>query len=321
MQKLNDLASNQAPTFSVGARNLYSSGYAEGQVIQCGSGRDEGLVECIKIENSHLLKVRFDPTALIRTAQDKEYVNFTVPLLPSDTWVMNSVKLSKNTFCINLFSDENELLATRRNSFCGRVPLVRFQEILYDLTGRHIEENGPLARLCRLSSEEYAGFLQTLSGLFAARQHEATGPLSESSLTELLARAVALSSVNECCDTFGILNCRAIVRRAREISEARQPNKTKIAELCRAVGVSAPVLIAAFRDVTGTTPSKFFALERLERARAQITRSRPVRGAIKSAALQAGFNELGRFSSFYKQVYGELPSETNLRLLTNKRSH
>ena len=58
------------------------------------------------------------------------------------------------------------------------------------------------------------------------------------------------------------------------------------------------------------TPLAYFLKRKLTKARATLLHARPERGAVKSAAIDAGLTELGRFSVQYRRLFGECPSAT-----------
>ena len=76
----------------------------------------------------------------------------------------------------------------------------------------------------------------------------------------------------------------------------------------RMQGVSTRSLYAGFRDFVGASPMQYLRELRLERARAELLGSDAAN--VAAVALRWGFAHLGRFSSEYRQRFGETPSET-----------
>ena len=101
-----------------------------------------------------------------------------------------------------------------------------------------------------------------------------------------------------------------IVRRAEERFFASQGASVSLADLCAATGVSQSTLYRAFNAVCGEPPLAYFYKRRLTEARRRLVNSPAYRGAVKRAALAAGFTEFGRFSVDYRQLFGESPSAT-----------
>jgi len=104
-----------------------------------------------------------------------------------------------------------------------------------------------------------------------------------------------------------------IVRKAEERFFAAEGGSVSLADLCAAANVSQGALYRAFRHVCGEPPLSYFHKRRLMRARSALLNSRPGRGAVKRAALDAGLTELGRFSVEYRRLFGQSPSATLAR--------
>ena len=82
-----------------------------------------------------------------------------------------------------------------------------------------------------------------------------------------------------------------------------------VPEMCRLAHVSERKLRQAFVHIYGVSPIRYFRLRALTRTRTQLLE--PMRTAtINEIALNMGFRHQGRFASYYRQVFRELPSET-----------
>lgn len=84
-----------------------------------------------------------------------------------------------------------------------------------------------------------------------------------------------------------------------------------IPELCLVTGVSERGLHRAFTATFEMPPSAYFRRWGLETARKRLLDpSTSVDEAVTGVAFALGFNHLGRFAAYYRQQYGEYPSET-----------
>ena len=86
-----------------------------------------------------------------------------------------------------------------------------------------------------------------------------------------------------------------------------------IDDITRASGVSGRTLLRAFRRYRGTTTVGFLRLLRLEAARRDLRATDATDATVTRIATRYAFYELGRFASYYRSAYGELPSETLAR--------
>lgn len=90
----------------------------------------------------------------------------------------------------------------------------------------------------------------------------------------------------------------------------RSGNPTSAWEMAQAVGVSQKTLELAFREVMNTTPGKYLALTRLNHAHHALAHADKATASVIEIALNLGFTHMGRFASAYRELFGELPSDT-----------
>jgi AraC-like DNA-binding protein len=81
-------------------------------------------------------------------------------------------------------------------------------------------------------------------------------------------------------------------------------------DLAQATGVSQKTLEVVFREHLGMTPGKYLTLARLNRAHCQLGEGRASELSVTQVAADWGFTHIGRFSSAYRQLFDELPSQT-----------
>jgi AraC family ethanolamine operon transcriptional activator len=106
---------------------------------------------------------------------------------------------------------------------------------------------------------------------------------------------------------------RHLVHVADDYLRANRARPVYTEELCTALGASATRLHQAFHATFGMSPHRYLKLRRMGMVRAMLlSRSDPWR-SVKAAALSHGFWHLGQFAHDYRDIYGELPSETLAR--------
>jgi len=94
---------------------------------------------------------------------------------------------------------------------------------------------------------------------------------------------------------------------------------TSIRELCAIANVSERTLEYAFRERFGQSPKTFTLTHRLNNVRKMLRYADPDVDRIYEIAGHHGFLHMGQFTSDYKRLFGELPSET-LRRSKNQGS-
>jgi AraC-like DNA-binding protein len=84
--------------------------------------------------------------------------------------------------------------------------------------------------------------------------------------------------------------------------------------LARIAGVSTRAVQAAFRRHRNCTPSQFVRLRRLEAVHHELENPRPGTD-VSTVALNFGFFQQGDFARYYREQFGERPSETLRRAI------
>lgn len=117
---------------------------------------------------------------------------------------------------------------------------------------------------------------------------------------------------NNYSDQLGPQPCKIApshVRRTEQfiIDKAQEP--ILIEDLIEVAGVSARALFDGFRRFRGTSPMAFLKSVRLERVHEDLKNARHGEN-VTEIACRWHFYQLGRFSAQYRQIFGELPSET-----------
>ena len=79
-------------------------------------------------------------------------------------------------------------------------------------------------------------------------------------------------------------------------------------------GVSLRQLQHAFKAFTGMTPTHWLRLRRLNSAHRELLARKPNDTTVAEVAMNWSFWHLGRFSSSYRSLFKELPSETLKRI-------
>ena len=101
-----------------------------------------------------------------------------------------------------------------------------------------------------------------------------------------------------------------LYRAARDVMLDALAESLSMPEIAARVGTSRRTLEQAFDNCAAVSPARFLKLLRLNNARRLIESGRH---SVSHAATSSGLQHLGRFSSDYHELFGELPSRTALR--------
>lgn len=124
----------------------------------------------------------------------------------------------------------------------------------------------------------------------------------------LEAATAALANI----DSAGVFVPSAVrlVRRAQEIIEDFGSTPVHISQLTTALRVPRRSLERAFDEVVGISPARYLRHKRLCDARILLRERTDSRLTVAEVAFRQGFSDFGRFSSYYRNLFGENPSET-----------
>lgn len=86
--------------------------------------------------------------------------------------------------------------------------------------------------------------------------------------------------------------------------------RTRLADLSSAAGVSTRSLGYLFLRNYGVTPMAFVKRERLRQACRLLEQADPATATVASIGRRCGFTHMGQFALDYKRFIGESPSET-----------
>lgn len=101
-------------------------------------------------------------------------------------------------------------------------------------------------------------------------------------------------------------------RAARDYIEAHLDEPLRLDSLYRAVGVSPRTIAYSFEDLYGMSPMSYVRIRRLHEAKHRLLSGSSA--SVTEVALSLGFEHLGRFAAYYRQLFGVPPSETRYQI-------
>lgn len=102
---------------------------------------------------------------------------------------------------------------------------------------------------------------------------------------------------------------------ARVIACLERHERTPMAlvEIYEAAGVSPRTLRTMFLDVFGMTPARYLRLRRLHQLRTALLMADPALRTVADLCAYFQLTDAGRVARDYRQLFGELPSQTLAR--------
>jgi AraC family ethanolamine operon transcriptional activator len=152
-------------------------------------------------------------------------------------------------------------------------------------------------------------FFDTAARPLAKPATTSTLPQMANSMVKLVAGAL-VSSKPLRQEKISLNRQRRLITRAEDYVAHLTDQPLRIGQLCHEIDVSERTLRNAFHNLTGTSPLTYLKAEQLNRAHRIFHDADPTETLVKQVAIANGFTHLGQFSRDYKQLFGELPSET-----------
>jgi AraC-like DNA-binding protein len=112
-------------------------------------------------------------------------------------------------------------------------------------------------------------------------------------------------------DDGGHLNsAMKLVRSVEDYLQTTGDRPMHISQICSRLCLSRRSLHRAFHEVFGIGPVTFLRQKRLCAVHTILKQSSPETTTVAQVAIEQGFIELGRFSQYYRTMFGESPSQT-----------
>jgi len=108
----------------------------------------------------------------------------------------------------------------------------------------------------------------------------------------------------------------AIVRNAEELMDAHPEKYFSVLEIADSVYTSPRNLQLSFKKYREKTPMQFLKERKLHKARLLLLNTNGD-STIKEIAHDSGFSNMSSFSKYYREMFGELPSETLQKVKQN----
>jgi AraC-like DNA-binding protein len=110
--------------------------------------------------------------------------------------------------------------------------------------------------------------------------------------------------------TRGIQRRMRIVQTAEQFLKSHVDRPFRVEDLALATQTSERVLENLFQDAYGVSPREWFLSGRLHAVRHELASASTSQTSVSAAAARWGIKHLGRFAGRYRELFGELPSET-----------
>lgn len=278
---------------------------------QLSSGNFEGCVTELWLPHSQIFVERANRQLRQTCAAWPESVWFGIPAAEDGQMSMGSRQLSSNSVCVRDGGAEFDLMTAPDFDLYGVV-------VNRSAFAEYVETNGrqDLERLLRqrdvvsLAPMHKANLCASLAGILseASLDREGTPANLQGRIFNLMLRILEQGQGDIPALRHTQLTRQQTVDRLRAHVLQNPAQPPSIPELCERLHVSRRTLQNCVEEITGMAPLAFMRSVRLNAVRRELRRDRSE--PISTIAYAWGFSHLSQFARDYRQLFGELPSES-----------
>ncbi|MCL5779111.1 helix-turn-helix domain-containing protein [Limibaculum sp. FT325] len=287
-------------------------------------GRGDASFESIMVcgRDCVVHEMQFGPRYAAHLVIDPTWCMFFTPFTWRGDFVFNGREVRRNELMISCGSDGYATVGQERHTLAIGLRRARLQAACESLSGsvhatpcdldHRLTLASPMGRAVRATA------LEILRGSAERILPNGRYALPEAAEAELITAMALLLMEQNVWTTFrdpGTVNPMAVVRRAKRMIDARNPQPATLADLCAASGVGKAWLHKCFVEVHGTSPMNYLRAQRLTFARQRLLDTVDPPRSVKDVSLSLGFANGGRFAAAYAAIYGETPTATLARNL------
>lgn len=239
---------------------------------------------------------------------------FLVPLTHSTNWTVNGRAITPHTMAC--FSPNTEHVAAIGDPVEWAVVQMTpdvFESIFETYSGRAFSRRSRGA-IFTPAPEAFADLKNAVRT--AAKCATSRPDLIDNEAIRNTLRKIILDSLLEVFPSQGsrdtALPYRELALRTRDFLREHGERPVYAADLTEFLGISERSLRRLFHEVFGTSPAHYLRVRRFHQARRALKDPRQA-ASVTGISTSLGFFDLGRFASDYRELFGELPSQTLAR--------
>jgi AraC family transcriptional regulator, ethanolamine operon transcriptional activator len=283
-----------------------------------GGGPHINLLQCV-LPNSVICRGRYQPAVLVNGTFARDTVTIGIMLRQSQATLLNGIDVRMGT--VQFYAENSEMCyrawpdGTWLAFVVPRERLLQFCldhfEVVPDLPAGGIIHIEPESKKI---GDELVAMLQdvdrSLVPLGALPNATRLGESVEHDvLTRMMSMICRRSYIRTSDDRSRLGRCHEMLRDAMKLVEHDPDEILDLHCVSKATGLSARTLQRSFQATCGLCPQEWFRVERLNRVRNDLLNDREG-VSVTSTATRWGFFHFGRFAQYYRELFGERPSET-----------
>ncbi|GAB6068952.1 HTH-type transcriptional regulator EutR [Thiomicrorhabdus hydrogeniphila] len=232
-----------------------------------------------------------------------------IPLENNENLHINGQNLIKNSLASQVGDHEFELVTPKDFTIYGVVLENNFLNSIAELQGLELREmdifHAPIMELEQNKLDQFRYFLGEIVGENSSKM---ASSIKEDILISSLINTLP-QQLHARQPKPSYQHRKQVVERVKQYIEEHHQQPVTMTELCQIAYVSRRTLQYSFESILGYSPLKYLRMTRLNHVRRAL-KNAPEETTVVEVAETWGFTHAGQFSTDYKKLFGELPSQT-----------
>jgi AraC family ethanolamine operon transcriptional activator len=285
---------------------------------QLTSGQFVGRVNFADLGSLKFTDVTYNQAVRIKGLKSPHLLGFTIPLQGDQTQVLSHGCSIKKHDLFGFDPTRENDITTGKNAHLvlANVDLTVFQSLAeqmgyHDLGQKFLRQNS--LHFHPASFRHLRAYYQQLSQMLIAQPSLLMESQAQSHIVEnflpLLIDTIG-AGIRQKKPIIKTLRRYPIVKKAEEIAQSYIDKPLTLKQLCDALETSSSALAYGFQDIFGLSPMAYIKIQRLNGVRRAFKKADSDTTMVMQLAHEWGFWSPGHFARDYKEMFGELPSET-----------
>jgi AraC-like DNA-binding protein len=291
-----------------------------------GGGSRMSVLQC-RLPHSVISRGDYSPAVLVQGTFASHAITIGTMLRQNEPTLLNGSDVSSGT--IQFYSEKSEM-CYRAWPDATWLTFVISRERLFEFCASHLKEvpDLPTTGIITIKPESKLSghnFIDRLRDLESSLR--SLGSLQNSArLGESVERDVLGRIANLMCPTPGserrndyrqLRYCGEILRDTIKLIEDDASEMLDLQAMSKATGLGPRTIQRTFQAEFGLCPQEWLRIERLHRVHHDLLNARDT-DSVTHTATRWGFFHLSRFSQYYRELFGERPSQTLARSAQRK---
>jgi AraC-like DNA-binding protein len=290
---------------------------AERQIVQLAPGHlDLARIE-VRGRDSFVIRLATGARSMWTTVPEADWIGYTIPITWEGDYLLNGMSATRTSVFRLDGSNEYDVVAESRDFFTCGIRRSVLSRAISGLIGRDLTISVEMHRQLHVPDAHRAKLLGILLKSLAWAP-----PSGADASFGRLPRSVEVAMIETIADwtiATDQLSSSEKVDRKSELRIVRDSLRKirevdcsvlAVADLCRMAGVAKSRLHQAFSEIYGISPGAYLHRLRLTSIREKLLSEEAPPRSIKDVAIEHGFLSSGQFARAYRDMFGELPSQT-----------